>query len=77
LRALEHGGVLLTVAVAQAGDDFFAAITRWRNAAWGGGVRTPDVVIAQLARAGFVDVVAMPGPPGGYVQPIVARRPSP
>lgn len=77
LRALEFGGVLLTLAVAQGGDDFFSAITRWRNAAWGGGVRTPDRVIAQLQSAGFVDVVAMPGPPGGYVQPIVARRPTP
>lgn len=77
LRALELGGVLLTGAVAQDGDDFFAAISRWRNVTWGGGVRTAATVRAQLEAAGFVDVAIVPVPPGGVMTPIVARRPAP
>jgi hypothetical protein len=77
LRALEFGGVLLTAAVAREGEDFFSAITRWRNTAWGGGARTADVVAAQLTAAGFVDVSTYPTADGGALIPIVARKPTP
>jgi len=77
LRALEHGGTVVTAAIAREGEDFFSAITRWRNAAWGGGVRTADVVAAQLAAAGFVDVETIAVPEGSGPVPIVARRPTP
>jgi precorrin-6B methylase 2 len=77
LRALELGGVLITVAIARTGDDFFSAITRWRNAGWGGGVRTAEVVVAQLEAAGFVDVAALPTPESATAIPIVARKPTP
>jgi len=77
LRALELGGFLITGAVAQEGDDFFAAVSRWRNAAWGGGVRTAATVVAQLEAAGFVDIAIIEVPPGTGMTPIVARRPTP
>lgn len=77
LRALEFGGVVLTAAVAHQGEDFFSAITRWRNLAWGGGVRTAAVVAAQLEAAGFVDVLVIDMPPGAPAIPIVARKPTP
>jgi precorrin-6B methylase 2 len=76
-RALEPGGVVCTLSVATVGDDFFSAVSRWRNVGWGGGARTPDVVVAQLEAAGFAEIVAMPTPAGTAFTPIVARRPTP
>jgi hypothetical protein len=74
LRALVAGGVLFTGAVAHAGDDLVAAVSRWRNAAWGGGVRTADVLVDQLERAGFVAVQALAPAPGSSLCPVFARR---
>jgi SAM-dependent methyltransferase len=73
-RALEPGGVLVTAAVASDGDDLGAAISRWRNAAWGGSVRTAAVVKSHLEASGFVGVAALPGPPGGTVTALIAHR---
>lgn len=73
LRALEPGGVLITAAIANDGDDLGAAVSRWRNAAWGGSVRTPAVVTAHLEASGFVGVTTLPGPPGTLTA-IIAHR---
>ncbi|MBS1123875.1 MAG: hypothetical protein H6Q90_6103 [Deltaproteobacteria bacterium] len=73
-RALVPGGWLTTGAIAVDGVDLSAAMSRYRNAVWGGGVREAPQVIAALEAAGFVNVMAM-GSPGGIV-PLIARRPA-
>lgn len=75
LRALKPGGKLITVATAMEGDDLAASTSRLRSTVWGGGPRTPEVVIAMLAAAGFDGVRAAPVPPGSTMAPILARRP--
>jgi hypothetical protein len=72
-RALVPGGWMTTAAIAVEGDNLNAAISRFRNAIWGGGVRGAPQVIAALEAAGFVEITAAPSPPGAMV-PLLARR---
>lgn len=71
-RALRPGAYLNTAAVAGSGTDLPHATSRYRNAVWGGGVRGAEQVVADLKRAGYVDV--MPRGAGGVFTPVIARR---
>lgn len=73
-EALEPGGLVFTGAMSHEGVDLVCSVSRFRNAIWGGSVRTSANVVELLARAGFPDAMAMPVPPGA-LSPVMAHRP--
>ena len=71
--ALKRGGWLL-FATAKPGEDLRGAVMRFRVAQWGGRPTTLQDVERHLAKAGFIDVRALPGPPRDFKMVVAARR---
>lgn len=71
--ALKRGGWLL-FATAKPGEDLRGAVMRFRVAQWGGRLTTLQDVEHHLAKAGFRDVRALPGPPRDFKMVVAARR---
>jgi len=71
-RALAPGGWLVTAAVSAHGTELAQAVSRFRGASWGGGVRFPEDVVRILREAGFAEPRTVPM--GGTLTPIIARR---
>jgi len=74
-RALRPGGWLLLAFANPGSDPLAAALTRLRTVLWGGADTSSDEVEESLARAGFAEVKALPGPPNSAVAAVAGRRP--
>ena len=75
-RALRPGGWLLFPIMRADGDRLTAALARLRTAMFGGAVTTPESMVQLLRASGFVDVVALAGPPSALTSMIAGRRPA-
>lgn len=75
LRALKPGGWVLVAVLAAPGADLRAALSRLRAVLWGSDGLLQTQVEPMLVQAGYDDVRLLPGPPGGTLTPIAARRP--
>jgi precorrin-6B methylase 2 len=74
-RALRPGGwVVFNFANFAAMDPRSAAMWRLRTTTWGGPLWTPEQVQSLLRDQRFVDVKALPSPPGSPVALVVGRR---
>jgi SAM-dependent methyltransferase len=73
-RALPPGGWLLFAMANPGSDPVTAALVRLRTVLWGGCLIAPEQAETLLRETGFVDVRALPSPPGAIVAVIAARQ---
>lgn len=73
-RALRPGGWLLFAMANPGGDPLAAAVVRLRTVLWGGSVIAPGQIEALLSERGFVEIQALPSPPGAVAAMVAARR---
>ena len=72
--ALRPGGWILFATVNPGTDEAAAAFARLRTALWGGGVWSTAEMESLLKSNGFVEVRALPAPPGSPAAMIAGRR---
>lgn len=73
-KALRPGGWILFATVNPGTDEAAAAFARLRTALWGGGVWSTAEMKSLLESHGFVEVRALPAPPGSPAAMIAGRR---